>query len=134
MKNETRARWMLVDNDAETLGTIASLLAVVSDAEICSFHSPWQALDAFAAGPETFHLVVTDFEMPSMNGVDLRRHLHAIAPSAKVLLTTGSGMFTEDSAAENGFCGLLRKPFTIGALKTALKNAKAHAVNFSKTA
>src|ERR1700722_2082197 len=106
MKNETRARLMLVDNDTETLDTIANLLAVVSDAEICPFHSPWQALDAFAAAPDTFNLVVTDFEMPGMNGVDLRRHLHAVAPATRVLLTTGSGMFTDESAAKNGFCGL----------------------------
>jgi hypothetical protein len=36
------------------------------------------------------------------------------------LLTTGSGLFTDESARENGFCGLLCKPFSIGALRETL--------------
>jgi CheY-like chemotaxis protein len=120
MKNETGARWMVVDDDAAALDTVARLLAAVSDAEISSFPSPWQALDALAAAPEQFHLVVTDFEMPGMNGIDFRRQVQAVSPSTKVLLTTGSGLFTDESARENGFCGLLCKPFSIGALKETL--------------
>jgi DNA-binding NtrC family response regulator len=132
MKNETGARWMVVDDDVDTLDTVARLLAAVSDAEICSFPSPWQALDAIAAAPETFHLVVTDFEMPGMNGIDFRRQVQAVSPATKVLLTTGSGVFTEESARENGFCGLLCKPFSLGALRQTLENVQAAATNFSK--
>jgi len=115
MKNKAVARWLVVDDDKVALDTVVQLLAAVSDAEICSFPSPWQALDAFAAAPDSFHLIVTDFEMPGMNGVDLRRHVQALAPSAKVLLTTGSGRFTDESARQIGFCGLLCKPFSIAA-------------------
>jgi DNA-binding NtrC family response regulator len=132
MKNETDARWMVVDNDTGALDAVARLLAAVSDAEICSFPSPWQALDAFAAAPDSFHLVVTDFEMPGMNGIDFRRHLQAMAPAAKVLLTTGGRMFTEESARQNGFCGLLCKPFSLDVLRQTLASVEAPAVNFSK--
>ncbi|HWD92668.1 MAG TPA: response regulator [Verrucomicrobiae bacterium] len=132
MKNETGARWMVVDNDTDTLDVVTELLAAVSDAEICSFPSPWQALDAFAAAPDSFHLVVTDFEMPGMNGFDFRRHLQAMAPAAKVLLATGGRMFTEESARENGFCGLLCKPFSIPELKRTLAGVEASALNFQK--
>jgi len=132
MKNETGARWMVVDDDVDTLDAVARLLAAVSDAEICPFPSPWQALDAIIAAPETFHLVVTDLEMPGMNGIDFRRQVQIVAPATKVLLTTGSGMFTEESARESGFCGLLCKPFSIGALMQTLQNVQAAALNFSK--
>src|SRR6185312_6657481 len=125
MKNKSGGRWMVVDDDADALGTIARLLAAISDAEICSYPSPWQALDAFTADPDSFHLVVTDFEMPSMNGVDLRRHVQALAPDAKVLLITGSGLFTEEAALQNGFCGLLNKPFSFAVLKQMLETVKA---------
>jgi two-component system cell cycle sensor histidine kinase/response regulator CckA len=111
MKNETPARWMVVDDDSDALDAVSRLLQAVSDAEICSFPSPWLALDAFAAAPDSFQLVVTDFEMPGMNGVDFRRHLQAVSPSAKVLLATGSGMFTPEIARQKGFCGLLCNHF-----------------------
>ena len=123
MRNETGARWMVVDDNTDTLDIVTRLLAIVSGAEISSFASPWQALDALAASPEAFHLVVTDFEMPGMNGLDFRRQVQTVSPSTKVLLTTGSGSFTDESARENGFCGLLCKPFSIGALKQTLANA-----------
>lgn len=132
MKNETGARWLVVDDDTDTLDTVACLLAAVSDAEICPFPSPWQALDAIAAAPEKFQLVVTDYEMPGMNGIDFRRQVQTVAPRAKVLLTTGSGKFTEESARENGFCGLLCKPFGIGTLKQILENVQAVTANSSK--
>lgn len=122
----------MVDDDADALSTIARLLAAVSDAEICSYPSPWLALDAFTANPDSFALVVTDFEMPSMNGVDFRRHVQAVAPSAKVLLLTGSGLFTREVAMQSGFCGLLNKPFSLGALAQTLETVKAPATNFSK--
>jgi len=131
MINETGARWMVVDDNTDTLNTVTQLLAAVSGAEISSFASPWQALDALAAAPETFALVVTDFEMPGMNGVDFRRQVGAISPATKVLLTTGSGVFTDESERENGFCGLLCKPFSIGALKQALANVAADVSNLT---
>src|SRR5262249_27571494 len=128
MTNGTRPRWMVVDDDADTLEALGSLLAAVSDAEICSFQSPWEAVNAFAAAPETFHLVVTDFDMPRMNGVDLRRPLHALSPSLKILLITGGGLFAEETALRNGFFGLLQKPFSIGGLRQALVYAGVPAV------
>ena len=132
MKNETGARWMVVDNDVDALDAVARLLAAVSDAEIRSFPSPWQALDAIIAAPETFQLVVTDLEMPGMNGIDFHRQVQLVAPALKVLLTTGGGMFTEESAREIGFCGLLCKPFSIGALQETLISVQAiHGPKFS---
>jgi two-component system cell cycle sensor histidine kinase/response regulator CckA len=131
MINETGARWMVVDDDTLALNTVAQLLAAVSGAQISSFASPWQALDALAEAPGTFDLVVTDFEMPGMNGVDFRRQVEIISPSTQVLLATGSGLFTEASAREDGFCGLLCKPFSIGVLQRTLADVAAHSSKFS---
>ena len=120
MRNETGTHWMVVDDDTDTLQVVTRLLAAVSGAEIHSFPSPSQALDALAATPEAYQLVVTDYEMPGMNGLDFRRQIETVSPTTKVLLTTGSGKFTDESARENGFCGLLCKPFSAEALKQTL--------------
>ena len=125
MNNKSGARWMVVDDDTDVLDTVTQLLAAVSAAEIYGFASPWQALDALATEPNGFDLVITDLEMPAMNGIDFRRHVRAIAPSTKVLLATGSGLFTDESAREKGFCGLLCKPFSLCALKRTLARVGA---------
>lgn len=121
MNNKNGARWMIVDNDTDALKVVARLLEAVSGAQVSAFPSPWQALDAFANDPDSFQFIVTDYEMPGMNGVDFRRHIHAIAPSMKVLLITGGVFFTEESAVQNGFCGMLNKPFSLSELKQTIE-------------
>lgn len=124
MNSETTSRWMVVENDQQILDMVATLLRSFSNAEISSFRSANDALKAFVGAPESFKLVITEFDMPEMNGVDFCRHLHALAPALKVFLITGSSLFTEEGAVRNGFCGLLRKPFTLPALKYALECAQ----------
>jgi DNA-binding NtrC family response regulator len=129
IKSETGKRWMVVEQDEQTLEMLATLLQTFSTAEICLFRCAMEALKAFVAAPESFHLVITNFEMPGMNGVDFRRHLHALAPALNVFLITGSGMFTGEGAVRNGFCGLLRKPFTLPDLRYALEHARIRTIS-----
>lgn len=124
MKDETGGRWIVVFNDRPTLETMVALLSAFSKAEICPFQSTKEALAAFVAAPDAFHLVITDFDMPNMNSVDFCRHLRALAPRLKVFLITTDGLFNEQSAMRNGFCGLLCKPFTLPALKYAIERAQ----------
>jgi DNA-binding NtrC family response regulator len=124
-RNETgaRARWMIVDDNEDILSLMREIAARFSEAEILCFNSPQAALAAFAAAPENFELVITDFQMPGMNGVELCHHLHEISPAAKILLVTGSGSVSEEAAAHAGFCGLLHKPFLFATLRRVLEAA-----------
>jgi CheY-like chemotaxis protein len=118
-----RPRWMIVDDNEDVLSLMCEIMAHVRDAEIVCFNSPQSALAAFEAAPESFQLVITDFEMPGMNGVELCHRLRAISPATIILLMTGSGMIGEASAAHEGFCGLLRKPFPFETLQRVLESA-----------
>ena len=114
---------MIVDDNEEILSLMREIAARFSDADIVCFNSPQAALAAFEAAPENFELVITDFEMPGMNGVELCHRLLAISPMAKILLATGSGMVTAEAAEGEGFCGLLHKPFPFTSLERALAAA-----------
>jgi DNA-binding NtrC family response regulator len=118
----------VVDNDLLTLETVVTLLRVFSHAEIWPFRSAREALETFMITPNDFQLVITQFEMPKLNGVDFRKHLHALAPDLKVFLITVDGRFSEQAALQNGFCGVLRKPFTLGGLKLAIEHAQSQPV------
>src|ERR1043166_5004613 len=117
------ARWMVVDDNESLLEWVASLLETVGAAEVSRFNSAAAALAAFAAAPQEFEFVVTDLEMPGMNGNELCRRLLEISPGLKVLLATGSTTITEREAVRCGFCGLLPKPFPIERLSAALAAA-----------
>ena len=120
--NENR-HWMLVDDNAELLTMLSVLMSGLTDATIECHESPQSALAAFAAAPHRYELVITDFEMPDMDGVELCRRLRAIMPAQKVFLATGSGFFTETAVGHLGFSALLNKPFSMTVLQEKLAAA-----------
>jgi two-component system, NtrC family, C4-dicarboxylate transport response regulator DctD len=117
---EIKTRWMIVDDDADVLLLLSDLAAQLTDGEIGCFRSPRAALAAFADAPEKFHFVITDLEMPDMDGIQLCRRLRAISPKIKILLATGGRLLTNAEAVQNGFCGMLHKPFPLPAMQRAL--------------
>lgn len=123
MKSETKhTRWMVVDDNHEILMLMRMLLWEIHDA-VDFFASPQLALGKLASSPGDYELVITDFEMPEMDGVELCRQARTLIPSLKIILATGSGFFTEPAAAHAGFCGLLNKPFNLPAFFEALGRA-----------
>lgn len=50
-----------------------------------------EALELFRLHPEYFNLVITDYTMPHMNGIDLARQMKAIRPDIPIILCTGLG-------------------------------------------
>ena len=111
---------MLVDDSEEILLMLSALLEHLTGATFECHTSPQSALDAFAAAPDAYELVFTDYEMPGMNGTELCRRLLALSPDQKIILTTGSGYFSESAARAAGFSGLLGKPYPMSALQAVL--------------
>jgi CheY-like chemotaxis protein len=115
-KTETtaaRARWMVVDDDDSVRDFLASVLEMRGVADVCRFRSGPEALAAFHAMPNQYQFVITDLDMPGMNGIELCRRLRAMAPELKVVLATGNVAANETGARQCGFCGLLAKPFPV---------------------
>ena len=130
--NLTGTRWMLVDDNEDILLMMSAVLENLTGAEIECYNSPQSALAAFIRSPDSYELVITDFEMPGMDGVALCRRLHAVNPEQTVFLATGSGFFTEAAARHAGFSALLNKPFPLTVLKAALaENFLTRKENFS---
>ncbi len=114
---------MVVDDNPSILEMLTSFLGIVSGMRVASFQSSVKALAAFRAEPELYQFVITDLEMPGMNGVELCDQLHALAPDLKVVLVTGNQAAVDAATAKDfGFNGLLYKPFTFGALEHLLEN------------
>ena len=128
----TQSHWLLVDDNEDILRLLSAVLKNLTDAPIECFTTPHAALAAFADAPAKYELVITDFEMPGMDGVELCRQLHQISPAQKIFLATGSGFFTEAQARHAGFSALLHKPFPLAVLQAALaENLSPGAEHFS---
>jgi CheY-like chemotaxis protein len=88
---------------------------------VTGFIHPRLALEAFAAAPNDFDVVVTDLSMPGMSGFELAEALRAKRPDIPILMTSGY-VRPEDreQANERGLGDVILKPNTIDELGQAL--------------
>ncbi|MEO8527062.1 MAG: ATP-binding protein [Caldimonas sp.] len=79
---------LFLDDDEATVPLAGELLRRAGY-RVTAFTDPDRALDAVRADAAAFDLVVTDFNMPGRNGIDVARELALIAPGLRVVLTSG---------------------------------------------
>lgn len=119
-----RRRVLLVDDQPEVRNSIGEMLRALG-------HQVALAADGNAALTialrQRLDVVITDFGMPGMNGVELARRLRTVAPTASVVLLTGWGLDTTDAAPEN-VTNILYKPVTMTLLAQALTDSTKMAV------
>jgi DNA-binding NtrC family response regulator len=80
---------MLIDDDANSLYALSEILRT-SGYHVSAFDSPLAALRALEEGLP-IDLVITDFQMPQMNGIELTEKLSRLRPSIKIIMLTAHG-------------------------------------------
>jgi signal transduction histidine kinase/CheY-like chemotaxis protein len=118
------ARILLVEDDPRVRAATVDALEDLDYQPIaCSGGA--EAIELF--DKETFDLVISDVIMPEMTGPELIRILTARRPDIAVLFVTG---YVGEGESEDlvGY-ELLRKPFTVGALASAVAAALARPLN-----
>ena len=120
MNTVLKHRWLVVDDDPSMLELTAAVLRSVPGSEVVACGDPRIALGVFSAEPESFELMVTDFNMPGLDGLELARAVHERAPALKVVMVTGGDL--------EGACGgrgelqaLLPKPCAPNGLIAAVR-------------
>ena len=117
---------LLIVDDSSTMRKI--ILRVLRQAEIAvetvlEAGNGIEALEQIASSPDV-QLVLSDINMPGMNGVDLVRKLREQHDAKKlpiVMITTEGGEMMRSKALELGANGYVSKPFTPEAIRTALE-------------
>ena len=80
-----------------------------------------QAVDAVAAAPGAFDLVLMDVQMPEMDGIEATRRLRELAPSLPVIGQTAHAMREEqDRCRAAGMIAVLTKPIELEPLVAGL--------------
>ncbi|MCB2228630.1 MAG: PAS domain S-box protein [Desulfarculaceae bacterium] len=89
-----------------------------------SFTSPKAAWEAFAATPEGFDLVVSDYTMPKMTGQDLAGKIANLSPGTPVIICSGFNRRIDDQWLERlGVSAVLNKPLVVRELAEAVRRA-----------
>ena len=97
---------LVVDDDAALLKVVTSML--VRDYNVLRASSGREALQLSRSYSPAIHLLLSDFEMPEMNGIALATQISVERPQIKVLLMSG---FTGGMLVLNEGWHFLPKPF-----------------------
>jgi CheY-like chemotaxis protein len=102
---------ILFVDDEEILAIIGKKILEKQGHEVTIFTYSVEALKIFCQTPYKFDIVITDYNMPQMNGGQLAIKIKKIRKNLPVILATGCRNFTEDNLTEWGIDGLIVKPY-----------------------
>lgn len=111
----TRGRWVIVDDD-DSVRMVIEAAARRAGLATASFADPRRAWAAIAEGAPIG--IITDFDMPGMNGIQLAERVRAAGLGCPVLLVSGSDSLSLSECRTVD--GLLSKPFTVASLQAWL--------------
>ncbi len=92
--------------------------------EFKSYLNPAELLGALQAGSENFDLLISDVNMPEMNGLDLARAIKSderYKTKPIIILTTESSEAMKMAGKEIGVTGWMVKPFSDEKMVKSLK-------------
>lgn len=112
---------LLVDDDKEVLKVYRLMLERL-EYSVTTANSGQEALKLFHIQPSFFGLVISDINMPNMDGIALVKELLSIRPDVPIILCTGNmNLPSEQLETAQCFSKLIMKPFTINKIKTAIE-------------
>lgn len=120
---ESDATIVLVDDEEMVLNSLQSFLELETEYDIRSFSTPASALEYAQDG--SVDVVVSDFLMPEMNGIDLLARFSENHPHAPRILLTGYADKESAIKAINdiGLFQFIEKPWDNTNLLVVLRNA-----------
>jgi two-component system cell cycle response regulator CpdR len=119
------ARILLVDDDPATLEMVSRALAGDGH-QVIVCQEGQDALDRLSAAPEAFDLLVSDLQMPGLDGVSLAQGAVAISPHLRIVLMSGFiGGVHRASGIKGATVRFLSKPFTLEAIRSEVRAALA---------
>jgi PAS domain S-box-containing protein len=113
-------RILLVDDEPALMEMATSILERLGY-KVTGQTDSVTALEVFRVSPDEFDLIITDYTMPNLTGMDLAKEVRRIRPDIRIMLCTGfSEKITPDHMKELGV-GLLMKPYGMREISEAIR-------------
>lgn len=122
---------ILVADDDALVRNLVTLLLQQDGHFVLSAADGHEGLELSRHYPGTIDLVITDVEMPRLNGADLSSHLLEERPGIRVLMMSGADM--NEIVSQNADLPFLPKPFDGQTLKARVRTILASAVQAPQT-
>jgi CheY-like chemotaxis protein len=113
-ENSPRKKRILYIEDEQIVINVTKQILEYLGFEVDVLMHSREAISLLKTQSEVYDLIITDMNMPHMNGIELSRVLLEIRPDIPIILCTGSGSsINEEEIRAFGIKGILPKPFLI---------------------
>ena len=112
------ARIMIVDDDMLVRWAISNGLKRDAHDVFCAQDGE-EAVEK--AQEITFDLVITDFEMPGMSGIEVLDRLHQLTPETKVMVLSACAGLNRRTLMEHGAHEYIGKPFMVDEIRDRVR-------------
>lgn len=113
---------LLVDDQNDSRALLRTFLGELGVTQIFEASNGREALQFMDAAFDFVNIVVCDWNMPKMTGVELLRQLRTVDPEMPFLMISGRCDFDSVvEAKEAGVSGYIRKPFSPAQLEIKLR-------------
>ena len=113
---------LLVDDEADVVDVERDLLECLGY-KVSATTSSREAVSRFARNPDNYSLVITDYNMPELNGLELTSQLKHLSPQTPVVLISGYLNLNGEAARLAGVDAAMTKPVQLKELGNVVKMA-----------
>lgn len=119
-----KSRILFVEDDESQLYIVPKAMQGLGYT-VSAFMSGEDAIKEICANPENIAALVSDFDMPRMNGLDLARAVSKYAPDLPIILISGRGIAADKAAACPNIKEIIQKPYNRDILDLAIRRVTA---------
>jgi DNA-binding NtrC family response regulator len=116
----------VVDDEKDIVLLFRDALSQIDGCTVFGFTDPQAALEHFIANQQFYCLILTDFRMPTLTGIQLIMKMNEIKPSIRAILVSAFEVRDEEifqqCMKKNIINGFLQKPIAISDLIDEVKN------------
>lgn len=114
-------RIMLVEDQPDTSKMIKNMLLELGVTQVYMSPDGQKAMEFMDSADDFVDLIMCDWNMPRVTGIELLRQLRTVYPGLPFLMVTARGDIESVIVAkEAGVSGFIRKPFSLDELKQKL--------------
>ncbi len=119
-----KRRILIVDDEPDLLRLLEDSIALnCKQCEVVPVSNGYAALEQLER--QTFDLILTDYQMPGMNGLELASMVYQKSPGTPVVLVTAhrNSFWLQQEARSRDLVGFLQKPFTLAHIRELLERS-----------
>jgi two-component system chemotaxis response regulator CheY len=121
-----KVRVMLVEDQPDTSKMIKNMLMEIGVTQVYTSPDGQKALEFMDSANDFIDLIMCDWNMPRVTGIELLRQLRTAYPTLPFIMVTARGDIESVIVAkEAGVSGFIRKPFSLDELKAKLVKTMA---------